>query len=153
MNILGIETSCDETSVAVVQNGRRILSNVIFSQIEMHRKTGGVVPEVDDVGEVVGQQRGRDGRPVVSNVDREGLGVLAEAAGGLGSHYFELGDGGEPDPGPLVAALGRVKRGGLEAREDRVMVEHYPGFLFAGFMLLVLEACIGTRKRVAHPEG
>ncbi len=115
--------------------------------------TGGVVPEVDDVGEVVGQKRGRDGRPVVSNIDREGLGVLAEAAGGLASHYFELGAGGEPDPGPLVAALGRIKRGGLEAREDRVMVEHYPGFLFAGFMLLVIEACIGTRRRVAHPEG
>ena len=46
MLILGIETSCDETSVAVVKNGRLVLSNVIFSQIEMHRKTGGVVPEV-----------------------------------------------------------------------------------------------------------
>ena len=46
MLILGIETSCDETSCAVVENGRRILSNVIASQIAMHRKTGGVVPEV-----------------------------------------------------------------------------------------------------------
>lgn len=46
MLILGIETSCDETSVAVVENGRIMRSNVIFSQIEMHRKTGGVVPEV-----------------------------------------------------------------------------------------------------------
>lgn len=46
MLILGIETSCDETSVAVVKDGRILLSNVIFSQIEIHRKTGGVVPEV-----------------------------------------------------------------------------------------------------------
>lgn len=46
MKILGIETSCDETSCAVVENGRRILSNVISSQIVLHRKTGGVVPEV-----------------------------------------------------------------------------------------------------------
>ncbi len=46
MKILGIETSCDETSCAVVENGRRILSNVISSQIALHRKTGGVVPEV-----------------------------------------------------------------------------------------------------------
>lgn len=46
MLVLGIETSCDETSCAVVKNGRRILSNVIASQIELHRKTGGVVPEV-----------------------------------------------------------------------------------------------------------
>ncbi len=46
MLILGIETSCDETSVAVVEDGRILRSNMIFSQIEMHRKTGGVVPEV-----------------------------------------------------------------------------------------------------------
>lgn len=44
--ILGIETSCDETSAAVVVNGRRILSNVINSQIDIHRKFGGVVPEI-----------------------------------------------------------------------------------------------------------
>ena len=43
---LGIETSCDETSVAVVEDGRRILSNVIHSQVELHREFGGVVPEL-----------------------------------------------------------------------------------------------------------
>ena len=46
MKILGIETSCDETSCAVVEDGRKVLSNVIFSQIDLHAKTGGVVPEV-----------------------------------------------------------------------------------------------------------
>lgn len=46
MLILGIETSCDETSVAVVKDGREILSNIIHSQIDLHRETGGVVPEV-----------------------------------------------------------------------------------------------------------
>lgn len=46
MRILGIETSCDETSAAVVQDGVRVLSNVIFSQIPLHQATGGVVPEV-----------------------------------------------------------------------------------------------------------
>ena len=46
MNILGIETSCDETAVAVVKNGEQVLSNVIASQIEIHRRFGGVVPEV-----------------------------------------------------------------------------------------------------------
>ena len=44
--ILGIETSCDETSASVVKNGREILSNVISSQISIHRKFGGVVPEI-----------------------------------------------------------------------------------------------------------
>ena len=46
MLLLGIETSCDETAVAVVADGRRILSNVISSQVEVHARYGGVVPEV-----------------------------------------------------------------------------------------------------------
>lgn len=44
--ILAIESSCDETSAAVVKNGRQVLSNIISSQIEIHKKFGGVVPEV-----------------------------------------------------------------------------------------------------------
>ena len=44
--ILGIESSCDETAIAVVKNGREILSNVINSQIPIHEKFGGVVPEI-----------------------------------------------------------------------------------------------------------
>ncbi|MCI8352368.1 MAG: tRNA (adenosine(37)-N6)-threonylcarbamoyltransferase complex transferase subunit TsaD [Clostridia bacterium] len=43
---LGIESSCDETSVSVVKNGREVLSNVINSQIEIHKRFGGVVPEI-----------------------------------------------------------------------------------------------------------
>jgi len=44
--ILGIETSCDETSAAVVANGRKVLSNIIASQINLHAEYGGVVPEI-----------------------------------------------------------------------------------------------------------
>ena len=44
--ILAIESSCDETSAAVVKNGRQVMSNIISSQIEIHKKFGGVVPEV-----------------------------------------------------------------------------------------------------------
>lgn len=44
--ILGIETSCDETAAAVVENGREMLSNVVASQIDLHSKYGGVFPEV-----------------------------------------------------------------------------------------------------------
>ena len=44
--VLGIESSCDETSVAVVAGGRQILSNIVASQIEIHQRFGGVVPEV-----------------------------------------------------------------------------------------------------------
>lgn len=43
---MGIETSCDETSIAIVKNGREILSNVVASQIESHKRFGGVVPEI-----------------------------------------------------------------------------------------------------------
>src|ERR1041384_5735868 len=46
VRILGIESSCDETAAAVVADGREILSNVVASQIDIHRKYGGVVPEL-----------------------------------------------------------------------------------------------------------
>ncbi|HHX18436.1 MAG TPA: tRNA (adenosine(37)-N6)-threonylcarbamoyltransferase complex transferase subunit TsaD [Clostridium sp.] len=44
--ILGIETSCDETSASIVKNGREVVSNVISSQVDLHKKYGGVVPEI-----------------------------------------------------------------------------------------------------------
>ena len=46
MKILGIESSCDETAASVVEDGRRVLSNVIASQVEEHKIYGGVVPEI-----------------------------------------------------------------------------------------------------------
>ena len=44
--VLAIESSCDETAAAVVVNGREVLSNVISSQIDIHKLYGGVVPEI-----------------------------------------------------------------------------------------------------------
>lgn len=46
INVLAIESSCDETAAAVVKNGRDVLSNIIFSQIDLHKLYGGVVPEI-----------------------------------------------------------------------------------------------------------
>src|SRR4051812_24881460 len=46
MKILGIETSCDETAAAVVENGNRLLSNVVASSADLHVKYGGIVPEI-----------------------------------------------------------------------------------------------------------
>ncbi|MCL2580749.1 MAG: tRNA (adenosine(37)-N6)-threonylcarbamoyltransferase complex transferase subunit TsaD [Oscillospiraceae bacterium] len=46
MKILAIETSCDETACAVVEDGRRVLSSIVYSQIDEHRLYGGVVPEI-----------------------------------------------------------------------------------------------------------
>ena len=59
MNILGLETSCDETAAAVVRDGREVLSNVVYTQIPLHQPYGGVVPEiasrahVEKIGQVV----------------------------------------------------------------------------------------------------
>lgn len=46
MYVLGVETSCDETSVSIVKDGKDVLSNVVLSQIDIHKEYGGVVPEI-----------------------------------------------------------------------------------------------------------
>ncbi|MFH1026310.1 MAG: tRNA (adenosine(37)-N6)-threonylcarbamoyltransferase complex transferase subunit TsaD, partial [Nitrospirota bacterium] len=46
MLILGIDTSCDDTSASVVENGVKIISNIISNQTEIHKKYGGIVPEL-----------------------------------------------------------------------------------------------------------
>ena len=51
--ILGIESSCDETSVSVVENGQKVLSNVVSSQIDIHSEYGGVVPEIASRNHIV----------------------------------------------------------------------------------------------------
>ncbi|MBP2071853.1 tRNA (adenosine(37)-N6)-threonylcarbamoyltransferase complex transferase subunit TsaD [Thermoanaerobacterium butyriciformans] len=61
--VLGIETSCDETSASVVKNGKAVLSNVIYSQINIHKKFGGVVPEIAS----------RNHIEVIGNVVKEAL--------------------------------------------------------------------------------
>ena len=61
MNILGIETSCDETAAAVVKDGREVLSNIVYTQIPLHQPYGGVVPEIasrahiEKISQVVGE--------------------------------------------------------------------------------------------------
>ena len=46
MNILAVESSCDETAVAIVRDGREVLADCIASQVALHREYGGVVPEI-----------------------------------------------------------------------------------------------------------
>ena len=80
MKILGIETSCDETAAAVVEDGRRALSDVVATQIELHRRWGGVVPElasrnhVMQVMPVVDEALGRAG---VAPADLDGVAVTS----------------------------------------------------------------------------
>ncbi len=73
MNILGIETSCDETAAAVVRDGREVIANVVYTQIPLHQPYGGVVPEIASrahvekisavVGEALRQARERGAEP------------------------------------------------------------------------------------------
>lgn len=113
--------------------------------------TGGDVPEIDDRGEITGRKIDDAGQTIRSKLDADSLRELAEL-GGDPNRYFELGIGAV-DPQPVIDALDALTRGALERREGRVMAEWYAAFLFPGFMLLVIEACIGTRRRVRFPEG
>ena len=63
ITVLAIESSCDETSVAIVRNGREVLSNIVSTQIDIHRRFGGVVPEVASRNHLL----------AVNNVTREAL--------------------------------------------------------------------------------
>lgn len=74
MKILGIESSCDETAAAVVEDGRKVLSNVVASQVEEHKIYGGVVPEIasrrhtEAICGVVGKAL-RDASCTISDID------------------------------------------------------------------------------------
>ena len=77
MLVLTIESSCDETSAAVIEDGRRILSNAVASQIPVHQKYGGVVPELASRNHI---------RDIIPTVDRalEDAGVTLEDIEGFG---------------------------------------------------------------------
>lgn len=76
--ILGIESSCDETAAAVVKNGRQVMSNVISSQIELHKLYGGVVPEIasrkhiEKINQVI-EQALYDASVTLDNIDAIGV--------------------------------------------------------------------------------
>ena len=68
MRILGLESSCDETAAAVVEDGRTLLSSVVASQVEIHKLYGGVVPEIASRAHTeavcgADAERARKGRP------------------------------------------------------------------------------------------
>lgn len=86
--ILGIESSCDETAVAVVKNGREILSNVVLSQIDIHRLYGGVVPEIAsrnhvEVVDRVAKQALSDANVTLSDIDAVAVTYGAGLVGAL----------------------------------------------------------------------
>ena len=119
--ILGIETSCDETAAAVVEDGRRVLSDVVFSQEDLHRRFGGVVPELASREHVLGIM------PAVSR-------ALEEAGGRLGRR----GRGrrqARPRPGRLAARRRQHRQGaGLRLGMPLVGVNHLEGHIYANWL-------------------
>ena len=79
--VLGIESSCDETSVAVVKNGREVLSNVIDTQIKIHEQFGGVVPEIASRNHIEAISRVTKLALEQANVTLEDIDVIAPTYG------------------------------------------------------------------------
>lgn len=79
--ILSIESSCDETSIAIVKNGREVLSNIIASQIEIHRRFGGVVPEVASRNHITAIDNIFKEALVSANVKKEDIDAIAVTYG------------------------------------------------------------------------
>lgn len=81
MNVLGIETSCDETAAAIVADGRRTLSNVVSSQWDLHRKHGGIVPELAARGQVKAILPVLSAAMEDAGIDRKAIDVIAVTNG------------------------------------------------------------------------
>ncbi len=119
--ILGIETSCDETAAAVVAGGRRILSNLVSSQVNLHRRYGGVVPEI------------------ASRQHLELINALIDdALAGAGVELQDL-DAVAVCPGPglvgaLLVGVATAKALAYASRRPLVAVHHLEGHLYANFL-------------------
>ncbi|HHP50961.1 MAG TPA: tRNA (adenosine(37)-N6)-threonylcarbamoyltransferase complex transferase subunit TsaD [Moorella mulderi] len=119
--ILGIETSCDETSAAVVRDGQEILSNVVASQIEIHRRYGGVVPEI------------------ASRHHMENIGpVVEEALQRAGVHFQDLhGIAVTHGPGlvgALLVGVSYAKAAAFALQKPLMAVHHLLGHIYAAFL-------------------
>jgi len=121
MNILAIETSCDETSAAVVKDGREILSNVIASQVEFHKKYGGIVPElasrkhIEVIAAVVNQALA-DAKIPLKKIDA----VAATFGPGL--------------VGSLIVGLNYAKAIAYALKKPFIPVNHIEGHIYANFL-------------------
>lgn len=118
---LAIETSCDETSVSVLKNGRTVLSNIISSQIEQHRKFGGVVPEVAS-------------RKHIENINQ----VIEEALKEAETTFEEITHVavtyGPGLVGALLVGLSAAKAIAFSKEVPLVGVNHIEGHIYANFI-------------------
>ena len=121
MRVLGIETSCDETAAAVVEDGRRALSDVVSTQIEIHRRWGGVVPELASRNHVVQVMPVVDEALSRAGVGPEGVDAIAVTSGpGL--------------VGALLVGVQVAKALALAWEKPLVRVNHLEGHLVAAFL-------------------
>lgn len=122
MKILGIETSCDETSAAVVEDGATILSNVIASQSDLHSKFGGVVPEVAS-------------RRHVELI----LPTIQEALDGAGCKLEDMDAVGVINRpgliGALIVGVAAAKTIAYSANLPLVAVHHLEGHIYANWLI------------------
>jgi len=121
MRVLAIETSCDETAAAVVEDGRRVLSDVVATQIEIHRRWGGVVPELASRNHVV---------QVMPVVD-EALSRAGVEPGGIDAVAVTSGPG---LVGALLVGVQVAKALALSWDRPLVRVNHLEGHLVAAFL-------------------
>jgi N6-L-threonylcarbamoyladenine synthase len=116
--VLGIETSCDETAAAVVQDGREIRSDVVQSQIDLHRVYGGVVPELACRAHIETIQ------PVVEQ-------ALSQAGVGLGAIDAFAVTSAPGLVGALLVGVSMAKSLALATGKPLVGVDHIHGHLYA----------------------
>ena len=119
--ILGVETSCDETSAAIVVNGRKILSNVISTQIDLHKKYGGVVPEI------ASRKHVELVLPVIEQALEE-AGVGLDQLDAIGVTY------GPGLAGALLVGLSAAKGLAFSAGKPLIGVHHIGGHIAANYL-------------------
>ncbi len=127
MKILAIETSCDETAAAVVEDGRRVLSSVVSSQVDLHARFGGVVPEVASRAHV----------ELLTPVVAESLleaGVTGPGPGGPGGIDAVAATVGPGLIGALLVGMSAAKAYALAWRVPFVGVNHMEAHLHAAFL-------------------
>lgn len=119
--ILGIESSCDETSVSIVKNGREVLSNVISSQIDIHKLYGGVVPEIASRNHVVNIDAVLKEALSIANVSLDDIDAVAVTYGaGL--------------LGALIVGVNFAKALAYSIKKPLIAVNHIEGHIAANYI-------------------
>lgn len=121
INILAIETSCDETAAAVVRNGREVRSNVISSQIELHKLYGGVVPEIAS----------RKHIEKINQVIEEALRTAKISLEGIDAIGVTYGPG---LVGALLVGVAEAKAISFAANKPLIGVHHIEGHISANYI-------------------